>query len=302
MPDLLRRHEAILTDYSYNASVIEVLCYIFYFIAATISPLQRRHIALKRTNDAGQLDFAFHIMLITFVLSVILVVFKHPELNQSWYVAGFLAVVCGISGATSIGTQYIAQRHVEAGITQLISNIYTPVSIILASLLLNEGLEARQIAGTIILLIAVVLVSSKHRISRWSFDKYFWLNVASGIALAFCLTAERALIKNNNITTGTWLSWGAQVVCLAIAALIAGTRSQHNLKETSATGGLRFLQQISWVVLVTVVANLSLVTAITTFKIVIVFITAAIFLNEREDLKRKIIGSLIATAGLLLMI
>ncbi|HET9850478.1 MAG TPA: hypothetical protein VFP35_02530 [Candidatus Saccharimonadales bacterium] len=42
--------------------------------------------------------------------------------------------------------------------------------------------------------------------------------------------------------------------------------------------------------------------AITTFKIVLVFISGAIFLRERQDLKRKIAGSLIATAGLLLMI
>jgi len=50
-----------------------------------------------------------------------------------------------------------------------------------------------------------------------------------------------------------------------------------------------------------VVANLSVVSSVTTFKIVIMFVVAAIFLKEKDDLGRKIFGSLIAVAGLLLM-
>jgi uncharacterized membrane protein len=43
------------------------------------------------------------------------------------------------------------------------------------------------------------------------------------------------------------------------------------------------------------------VSSITTFKVVIVSVAAALFLNEKEDLPRKIIGSIIAVIGLLLM-
>ncbi|NTW14699.1 MAG: hypothetical protein HGA31_06790, partial [Candidatus Moranbacteria bacterium] len=54
-------------------------------------------------------------------------------------------------------------------------------------------------------------------------------------------------------------------------------------------------------VLLFAVGNLSLVSAVTTFKVVIIFVFAAIFLKEREDLTRKIIGSLVSVAGLLMM-
>ena len=278
-----------------------MLAYLFFFVAASVSPLQRRQLALRRENDAGQVDFAFRVMLITFVLSAILIFFKHPEFNQSATTITCLAAICGIFGAIGIGSQYIAQRHVEAGLTSLIGNVYTPVTIILATVLLNESLKPLQIVGTLLLLTSVILVSAKHRVSKWRFDKYFWLMVLSGVALGFVLTAERSLIKENGITTGTWASWGSQTLCLGLAALIIGRRSQYNLSDTSITGGLRFLQQLSWVVLITVVANLSVVASVTTFKIVVVFVAAAIFLNERDDLKRKIIGSLIAVFGLLLM-
>jgi drug/metabolite transporter (DMT)-like permease len=278
-----------------------LLAYLFFFVAASASPLQRRQLSLRRENDAGQVDFAFRVMFITFLLSAILIFVKNPEFNQSKTTIALLAAVCGIFGAIGIGSQYIAQRHVEAGLTSLISNVYTPVTIILATVLLNESLKPLQVLGTLLLLSSVILVSSKHRISKWRFDKYFWLMILSGVALGFVLTAERSLIKENGITTGTWASWGAQTLCLGLAALIIGRKSQYNFKDTSITGSLRFLQQLSWVILITVVANLSVVASVTTFKIVVVFVAAAVFLHEREDMKRKIIGSLIAVAGLLLM-
>lgn len=282
--------------------MVILAAYLFYFVASTASSLQRRHLSLKRDSDAGQIEFAFRVTLITFVLSAVLIFFKPLQFNQSLTTLILLTIVCGVTGSISIAAQYIAQRHVEAGLTTLIGNVYTPVTIILSTLLLHEGLEPRQVLGTILLLFSVVLVSRKHRLSRWRFDRYFWLMLLNGFSIAFTFTAERSLIKENGITTGTWLSWGATVLFLGLAALFIGTKSQYNIKETSITGGTRFLQQLSWVVLVTIVANLSLVSAITTFKIVLMFIAGAIILKEREDLTRKIIGSFIAVAGLLLMV
>lgn len=280
----------------------ELLAYIFYFFAASASPIQRRHLATQRNSSQGQIDFAFRVMLITFLLSPVLIIFKRPEINQSIWHLTILGIVCGIFGCLSLSSQYIAQRKVEAGTTQLLLNIYTPVTIILASFLLNERLKTIQIFGTVLLLFSVILVSNKHRLTKWKFDGYFWLMIVAGITIAFTLTSERELIKVNGITTGTLVSWGAQTIILAIVALVSGSKSQYDFKDTSYTAGLRFLQQLSWVVLITVAANLSVVSAITTFKIVIVFIAGALLLKEKEDLGRKIIGSLIAIVGLLLMV
>lgn len=278
------------------------LAYLFYFVASISSNIQRRHIAKRRATDTGQIDFAFRVMALTFVLSAVLIFFNSPRLDQSWLVLVLLALACGVFGTVSLSCQYIAQRHVEAGVTNLLSNLYVPVAILLASIILHEGLKPLELVGAAILLGSVILASRKHRLSRWRFDKYFWLMAFNGIALAFVLTAERSLIKENGLTAGTWISWGAQSICLGLVALAVGSKSQYDLKETAVTGGLRFLQQLSWVVLVTIVANLSLTSAVSSFRIVLVFIAGAIFLHEREDLRRKIIGSLLATLGLLLTI
>jgi drug/metabolite transporter (DMT)-like permease len=282
--------------------MVEALSYIFYFIAASASPLQRRWLAAtKNPDNKGQIHFAFQAAFITVVLSLLLPIFKPFYLaGDSYYLIG-LAVICGIFGAGFFISSYTAQKYVEAGITTLVSNIYTPVTIVLATIFLNEKLTVIQIFGTVLLLIGMLIVSQKHRIGKFKFDKYFMLMVLSGIMLGISLTAERALQKETGFTTGTMLSWWMQCAFLGIAALIAKSKSEYSKKDIAITGGLRFLQSLSWVILIFAVGNLSLVSAITTFKVVIIFIAAAIFLKEREDLPRKIFGSLVALAGLLLM-
>ncbi len=282
--------------------MIVFLSYIFYFVAASASPLQRRWLATKKniTNE-GQTHFAFQVTLITVVLSLFLPLFSPFYLQGNILHLILLSLVCGIFGAAYFVSSYTAQKHVEAGVSTLVSNIYTPITIVLATLFLNEKLTTIQGFGTALLLIGMVTVSKKHRISRFKFDKYFMLMLLSGVMLGVSLTAERALLKMTGFSAGTMLSWWAQCAFLGIAVLITHSKSQYTKKDISITGVLRFLQSLSWVILLFAVGNLSLVSAVTTFKVVIIFIAAAVILKEREDLPRKIVGSLVALAGLLLM-
>lgn len=278
------------------------LSYIFYFIAASASPLQRRWLATKKNIDnKGQIHFAFQVTLITVILSLVLPFFSPFKLEgNNLYLAG-LSLVCGIFGAGYFISSYTAQKHVEAGVSTLVSNIYTPITIVLAILFLNESLTTIQIFGTILLLLGMAIVSKKHRIGKFKFDKYFMLMVLSGVMLGVSLTAERALMKMTGFSAGTMLSWWAQCAFLGIATIITKNKSEYTKMDITITGILRFLQSLSWVILLFVVGNLSLVSAVTTFKVVVIFIAAALFLKEREDLPIKILGSIVALAGLLLM-
>lgn len=279
-----------------------LLSYLFYFVAASASPLQRRWLAKhKDTDSKGQIHFAFQVTLVTVLLSLVLPLFRPMQVSGSPSLLFGLALLCGVFGAGYFISSYIAQKHVEAGVSTLVNNVYTPITIVLASVFLNERLTTLQVLGTSLLLVGVVVVSKKHRIGRLRFDKYFLLMLASGIMLGVCLTAERALQKTTGFTTGTMLSWWAQCGVLGLTTLFVHSRSPYTKKDITITGALRFLQSLSWVILIFVVGNLSLVSSITTFKIVIIFIAAAVILKEREDLTRKLIGSLVALAGLLLM-
>lgn len=278
-----------------------LLSYLFFFVAATASPLQRRWLSTNRENDKGQIHFAFQVTLIVALLGLFL-----PFISP-FYIEGNilkiigLTIICGLSGAAFFVTSFAAQKHVEAGVSTLLNNIYTPITIALATFFLSEKLTSLQILGTVLLLSGMLVVSKKHRIGRFKFDKYFIMMLSSGLFLGILLTAERALQIATGFTAGTLLSWWVVCVFLGIAVLFTKSRCEYTKKDTLITGGLRFLQSLSWVMLIFVVGNLSLVSAITTFKVVLIFIAAAIFLKERDDLGRKIAGSLIALAGLLVM-
>lgn len=282
--------------------MIIFLSYIFYFITSSLSPLQTRWL-LKKKDATGkeQISFAFQIMLIIFLGGLFLPLFSPFYFSGNPYYLLLLTLVCGLFGAGVFIAKYIAQKHVEAGITSVVSNIYTPITIILASLFLHEGLTLSQIGGTALLLMAMIMVSKKHRTGKFTFDKYFLLMLLSGILLGVLLVAERALQKTTGFSAGTMLSWGSQCFFLGIITLAVKSKHSYTEKEVLVSGVLRFLQALSYVILVWVVGNLSVVSAVTTFNVVVIFIAAAIFLKEREDLPQKILGSIVAVVGLLLM-
>ncbi len=284
----------------YTKIMFVLAAYLFYFLAASVSPVQRRWLAVHK-DGGDQIAFSFQVMFCTATLGLILPLFVSPEFSGSALKIFLLALTAGTTGGCFFISNYTAQKYVDAGITSIISNIYTPVTIVIATLFLNERLQPVQILGTTILIVAMVIVSKKHRVGRFRFDKYFWLMVIGGICLGICLSAERALMKTTGFTTGTLVSWWSQVLILGIATVIFKSKTAYSTNDTLITGGLRFLQALSWVVLLQVVGNLSVVSAVTTFKVVVIFILAAVFLKEKEDMPRKVIGSAIAIVGLLLM-
>ncbi len=282
--------------------MIIFLSYIFYFIAATVSPLQRRWLAKnKNLDNQGQIHFSFMVALVVAILSLFLPLFQPFFISGNVSYLIFLSLTTGIFGAFFYISSFIAQKHVEAGVSLLVTNIHIPITIILATFLLSERLTFIQIAGTALLLLGIIIVSKKHHLGKFRFDKYFLLMLSSGVMLAIVLVADRALVKTTGFTAGTILSFWSTCICLGVATLLTRNKNVYSQKDIAITGILRFLQNLSWFVLVYVVGNLSLVSSITTFKVVIVFVAAAIFLHEREDLGRKILGSIIAVIGLLLM-
>lgn len=283
-------------------TVAVILAYLFYFTAASISPIQRRYLAKKDINHEGQTHFAMQIMFVMAMCGLFLPLFQPFVLRGNPTELIGLAIICGVFGAGYFVAMFTAQKHVEAGLTTLTTNIYTPVNIILATVLLHEGLTIMQVFGTILLLVGMVIVAKKHRIGRIKFDKYFMMMIGSGLMLGFYLTTERALQRVTGFSAGALISWWSIFIALAVAVLVTKSKSHYSKKDVFATGFFRYIQQVSWLVVLFVVGNLSIVSSVTTFKVVVIFVIAAILLKEREDIPRKIIGCLIALAGLLLMI
>lgn len=276
------------------------LAYAFYFLAATVAPIQRRWLA-RRNEGGDKIDLSFKVSFVRALFVLMLPLFSPFVLSGSFREIGILLLLSAIGGIGYHLSYFTAQRHVEAGVTSVLGNSYTPITIVLSSLLLGESLRGLQVLGAVLLIIASVIVSKKHRIGTAKYDRYFWLMVFSGFSLSILLVADRQLMKITGFTASTVLSWWAVSLGLFVLTLFSKGKTTYTSKDLVVTGGLKFFQDTSWAVLIYVVGNLSIVSAVTTFKIVLVFIIGALFLGEKEDLGRKIMGSLIAVLGLLLM-
>lgn len=279
-----------------------ILAYLAYFVFSTIAPIQRRFVIVRNDPEAReQISFAFQIMVILALGSLIFQFFSPLYFAGSIVRLILLTLTCGLFGMGYFIANYTAQKHVDAAITNVVVNLYTPITIFFSSILLHEGLSGKQILGTVLLLVAMYIISKKHRQGPLRFDKYFISMLFSAVCLGLLLVAERALQIQTGLPASTMLSWGAQCLFLGIATLVTKSRHTYPNKDIVSTGVFTLLAAISYVTLVFTVGNLSLVTSITTFKIVTIFIAAAIFLKERDRLPRKIFGSAIALSGLLLM-
>lgn len=282
--------------------MIIFLSYVFYFIASSASSIQRRFLLKnKEYTTKEQIDFTFKCISMLFLGSLFFPFFSPFYLSGGFWYLLFLAITCAVFGAMSNIAGYLAQKHIDAGVTSIVWNIYTPVTIFLSSVFINEGLTPIQILGTLLLFIAIVIISKKHRIGRFSFDRYFLMTLLGGILISGVLVAERVLQNTTGFSAGVMISWGSQALGLGLVSLFFGQKNKYTNKEVLVTGGLQFIGALSYVILVWVSGNLSVVSSVTTFKVVVIFIAAAIFLGEREDLGRKLLGSIIAVIGLLLM-
>ena len=281
-----------------------VLAYLFYFVFATWSPLQRRVLATKTNYNPiliAQKTSLVKILIATVVFVLIPSKGSFVFSEQLW----ILLILSCLFSVIHFVLIYATQKHIDATKTTIIVNIYTPVSILLATIFLGESLALKQIFGTLLLLLAVVIISINKIDNKFlKIDKYVLRMLIVGITLGIVLVIERQLMKITGNWNGVFLSWFASFVGLSIVAPLvskyfAGTRPSN--KDVIVTAGLNFLQQASWPILVVAVGNFSVVSSVTTFKIVVVFVASYLFLQEKDHLRRKIAGSILALIGLLLM-
>lgn len=151
-----------------------VFAYLGYLIFSSLSPLQRRFLAQgKSSNYYLQLRFALESSAVLVLISFVLLIFHPLEFNEfPIHLIGY-TVLCAITGATTILLAYNAQKHIEAGVTNVLLLSSVPVTIILGTIFLNETLGVWQVFGSLILILGIYLASCGYRMRTVSFNRYY---------------------------------------------------------------------------------------------------------------------------------
>jgi hypothetical protein len=101
-----------------------ILAYMFYFIAATVAPIQRRWLSTK--NEGGnKFDLSFKVSLVQSTFALTLLFFFPIVLHGSYLNIILLLITSGVCGIGYSVSYFTAQRHVEAGTTRF-WEIYIP--------------------------------------------------------------------------------------------------------------------------------------------------------------------------------
>ena len=281
------------------------LLLILYLILTTATYLSRRQLAMSFASH-NRIVNAFSFVAAVYPVGLIVAAFNSPDLGIGWW--NFLLLVIG--GAIfpiSYLLAYRANKDVDAGLYTIINNIAPVVSIILATLWLNETLTGIQLLGAGIILIATTVVTlpqvGKHLVkNRHALICAFVAVVLIGIGIVY----ERYMLTR--IDFGAYLVYGWGLQTLWIVAFAWNQR--HTLKALKKPKMRKplisyslslALRGICFVSALRLSGNASFVVAFVSFMPVLIVLSAFFVLNEHDHLRLKLGGAALGVAGLLLL-
>lgn len=276
-----------------------------YFVGSTLYSLFLRSLALKSTIPDRLFPTLFFVGIVYPV--GVLVALLWGEIDINWQLPGILLF---LGASVSLGIYntlpFWISKHVDATQYVVISNLYTPMTVILGAFVLHEQFTGWQFLGTLLLLLGAFMVAIKGwRRSSWQFDRHSVILAAATFLIGIGLVLEKASLSYFSPTAYILLGWGVQSVCMVVLArreLPAVRRiGRQDWSGIVKIGLARTAHVLGYFVALSLTRNVALIASLTTFRVPLVFIASWIFLRERDHLVRRLAGVGVATIGLLLL-
>ncbi len=276
-----------------------------YLILGTAAYLLRRKLAttLKQHN---RLINGFFFIVVLYPLGLIVASFSNPNLSIGWQNLLILLIGSGVFPLINL-LAFRASKDVDAGLYTILNNLTPIITIVAASILLNETLNSQQQLGAVIIITSTFLATLprlRHRSTSSSSGLAFALVSVSLLGLA--IVFERWMLTRIDFGAYLVFGWGAQTLWMTIAAW-PERRNIKILKDkstfwpilgygiTNAFKGLCFVGALK------LSGNASLVGASASFMAVLVVLSAYFVLKEKEWLWFKIGAAVLGTVGLIIL-
>jgi len=222
-------------------------------------------------------------------------------------------VIAGVCFAVANTLGYVVLQYVDAAIGSLLATFNIVTSVVFATLIINEGLTVRQLIGGFVLLSSMYLVLSL-RFSEYRHNR-LWLGLALSLAASafygVAMTSEKYLLNHVSLQTYLTFGWGFQCIGMLAVAVLLGkaVRADFGLLKSKSfwrwaapASALRVTGGFVFVISLKLANNLSLISALTGFKVLLAAVFAAYLLGEREFLARKYEAALLAVGGIAIML
>jgi drug/metabolite transporter (DMT)-like permease len=195
-------------------------------------------------------------------------------------------------------------KRIEASRFTIIFSSRALFTILASSLLLKEGLLAKQFVGTFLILAGIALANVKA--ARFSFSKKEAMALFAAMIFGFVNTNDRFLLKSFKVYPYVFLAF--IVPALFIIALNPYTiKNMKFFVEKKVLLKMLLLCVIYAVSSITFFASLQIaqsssqVASINLTSVIVIVLLAIIFLKERDFLIPKLLGAASSFVGLLLV-
>jgi len=274
-----------------------------YFIANTTARLLIRVFTKSTKLDPYSASLAIMIPTYLFGLVYGLTQKSEPLLQGVTPLLIGLVLAVGVLQVVSGKISMITQKHIETAPYTVMRMLSVPTSVLISTVFLNERLTAMQLVGMISILGGVSIVSTGGRMPHIKhLGRYEVLTLLNSIFLGLYIIFVNYLIDQTSLATLMVVFTGIEQLPLlvTVAKRPLMKPSKLDLKLSLGMGLSSKISILSFWLIVGLADNIALVTSLSAFRVVTIFIGSYIILKEKSNLKQKIAGSVLATVGLLL--
>jgi len=204
-----------------------------------------------------------------------------------------------ISGSVSV----ITQKHIDTAPYVVMRVLFVPTSVLISAILLNESLALTEFIGMLIILSGVSIVSTGGKLPHIkNIGRYELLNLSNSVFLGVYVVFSRYIISQTSLPTFMVIFAGIEIIplILAVGRKSLTRPSKLDLKLSMLIGVASAIHIVAFWLAVDILDNVAIVSSISAFRVVTIFIGSYFVLNEKTNLKQKLVGSLLATAGITL--
>lgn len=268
---------------------------------------------ISRSLGTSKIDYSYFTNVLAFiavfVLGLTYVAITNGEVNhvaalQAWpflLLAGLLF---------SLKTLLVLRlfMYVPASVGSLMTSFNLLVGVLLATLLLHEGLSLFQIIGLVLMVLAIYTIrhTTKTEKQKHMFATGILIAASSALLLGVANVTEKYLLDRIDVPTYLVYGWGFQLVgalCIAIVfkKKLHRPKTRSSIVKACVYAVLVALSGGFFIFTLVTSNNASLTIALSGLKVVFAMILSYVVLKERSNISTKIVSVLLSVGGVYLL-
>jgi drug/metabolite transporter (DMT)-like permease len=276
-----------------------------YLLLNTASYLLQRKLG-QTLSEHKRLVSGFFFLVVHYPMGLLVAAYSSPNLSIGWLNILLLLVGSWVFPLINI-LSLKASKNVDAGHFTILSNLTPIVTIVAASLLLNERLNNHQLLGAVVIIASAFIITLpklRHHVKTRTPGLIIALVcfLLAGLATVY----ERWMLTRIGFGAYLIFGWGAQSLWMAVTAwperkylkILKDKKHFAPILGYALSGSIK---GICFVAALKLSGNASLVSAFSSFTAILVVSAAYFVLKEKEWLWLKIGAAALGTTGLIIL-